>query len=196
VTDFAKSVLRGNRICPALNRRTRDFDRTTAGTAEQVVVVAGRAAAIRRLTVAGPECVEVAGISHQLQGPIDRRQTDAFAVLSQILVNLLGRPEVVTIGKDFLDRSTLPRPALRTTRGHLRLFCRHGISRHLDAPRRIRRRCSVLIVVISMGSMPMTFVDEIGVVAMLHCRMATARRMAMGVAFGDHMRGDQLIVVD
>jgi hypothetical protein len=41
-------------------------------------------------------------------------------------VNLLGRPEVVTIGKDFLDRSTLPRPALRTTRGHLRLFCRHG----------------------------------------------------------------------
>jgi hypothetical protein len=196
VTDFAKSVLRGNRICPALNRRTRDFDRTTAGTADQVVVVAGRAAAIRRLTVSGPECVEVAGISHQLQGPIDRRQTDAFAVLSQILVNLLGRPEVVTIGKDFLDRSTLPRPALRTTRGHLRLFCRHGISRHLDAPRRIRRRCSVLIVVISMGSMPMTFVDEIGVVAMLHCRMATARRMAMGVAFGDHMRGDQLIVVD
>ena len=54
----------------------------------------------------------------------------------------------------------------------------------------------MFIVMISMGSMPMTFVDEIGVIAMLHCLMPAARGMAMWVALGDRVRGDELIIID
>ncbi len=57
-------------------------------------------------------------------------------------------------------------------------------------------RGSVFIVMISMGSVPMTLMDEIGVIAMLHCLMPAARSVAMWVALGDRMRGDEFIIID
>jgi hypothetical protein len=54
----------------------------------------------------------------------------------------------------------------------------------------------VFIVVISMGCMPMSFVDEVGVVPVLHCGMPATRCMLVRVAFGDCVRSDELIIVD
>jgi hypothetical protein len=48
----------------------------------------------------------------------------------------------------------------------------------------------VLVVVISMGGMSMTFMDEVGVVTMLYGRMPAAGRMAVRVVFGDGMWAD------
>jgi hypothetical protein len=46
----------------------------------------------------------------------------------------------------------------------------------------------VLVVVISMGGMSMTFMDEVGVVTMLYGRMPAAAGMAVRVVLGDGMR--------
>ena len=54
----------------------------------------------------------------------------------------------------------------------------------------------MLIVVIGMGCMPMSFVNEVSVVAVLHGRMPAARLMAVRVALGDRVRGQQLIIID
>ena len=54
----------------------------------------------------------------------------------------------------------------------------------------------MLIVMISMDGMPMSFVDEVSMVTVLHCRVPSARCMLVRVAFGDRMRSYQLIVVD
>src|SRR5829696_6726437 len=126
-----------------------------------MVVVSGRAATVRRLTVAGSDGVEIACVAHQLQGSVDRGQADAFAVMSKIVVDLLSCSEVMAIGQYLLDSGPLPGLALSTRR----------LGRHLGAPRRLRPVCSVLIVVIGMGSVPMSFMDEVGVVAVLHCGM-------------------------
>ena len=54
----------------------------------------------------------------------------------------------------------------------------------------------MLIVVIGMGCMPMSFMDEVSVIAVLYGRMPAARLMAMRVAFGDRVRGRQLIILN
>jgi hypothetical protein len=55
---------------------------------------------------------------------------------------------------------------------------------------------SMLIVMISVGRMPMSFVNEVGVVPVLHCRVPATWCMLVGVALGDGVRSRQLIVVD
>ena len=72
----------------------------------------GRAAAVRGLTVAGADGVQIADVGHQLQGAIDRGQSDAFPVMSQIVVNLLRGSEVVSIRQDLFDRCALASLAL------------------------------------------------------------------------------------
>ena len=54
----------------------------------------------------------------------------------------------------------------------------------------------MLIVMINMGGMPMTFVDEVSMVTVLHCRVPAAWCMLVRVAFRDRVRSHQLIVVD
>ena len=131
MTDLAEAMLGGNCIGPALNRRTGDFDRTTTVAAYQMVMVAGRAAAIRRLAVAGPDRVKVAHVGHELQCAVDRRQPNAFAVLSQVVMNLLRGPKVVATGQDVLDCCALPGATLRA-RWHARLrrFSAHRSDLH------------------------------------------------------------------
>src|SRR5688572_24788940 len=53
----------------------------------------------------------------------------------------------------------------------------------------------MLIVVIGMGCMPMSFMNEVSVIAVLHGRMPAARLMAVRVAFGDRVWGQQLIII-
>jgi copper oxidase (laccase) domain-containing protein len=54
---------------------------------------------------------------------------------------------------------------------------------------------SVLIVVISMGCVPVSFVDEVGVVAVLHSGMPATRCMLVRVALGDRVWSDELIII-
>jgi Beta-lactamase len=138
VTDLAKPVLLRHRVGPPLHRRSRDLDRTTADAADQMMVVAGRAPSIGRLTVVGSDRVELANFGHELQGSVDRGQPDAFALMPQVVMDLLSCPEIVAIGEDFLDRSPLPGFALSTRRLGCCLRLRDRPSRHLDAPRRPR----------------------------------------------------------
>ena len=196
MTDLSEAVLLGDRVGPTLDRRARDLDRPPTCAADQMMMVARRATAVRRLTLVGSDGVEITCIGHELQRPIDRGQADAFAVMAQIVVNLLGGPEVMSIRQDLLDGGPLPGLALRTRRLGRRIRFRDRPSCHLDAPRRPRPGGSVLIVVIGMRCMPMSFMDEVSVVAVLHCRMPAAWRMAMRVALGDRVRGEQLIIID
>ena len=114
VADLPKAVLLRNGIRPPLYRRSRDFDRTTTDATNQMMMVSGRAPAVRSLTLVGSDSVKAPGIGHELQSPIDRGEADAFAVMSQVVVNLLRRPEVVLICQDLLDRGALPGTALST----------------------------------------------------------------------------------
>jgi hypothetical protein len=41
----------------------------------------------------------------------------------------------------------------------------------------------------------MTFMDEVGVIAMLHRQMSAARRVAVRMILGDGVRGRQLVIV-
>ena len=189
VADLPEAVLLRNGVGPALDRRSRDLDRTTTDTTDQMMMMAGRAAAVRRFALVGPDGVKFAGVGHELQRAIHRGKADALAEMSQVVVNLLRCAEVVLIGKDLRDCGALSSPALCTRR--LGTPCvRNRPSRHLSAPRRRRRGGSVLIVVISMGGMSMTFMDEVGVVTMLYGRMPAAERMAVRVVLGDGMWAD------
>jgi hypothetical protein len=96
-------VLLGDRIGPSLDGWSRDLDRTAADAADQMMVMPGRAATVRSLAVVGSDGVEIACFGHELQRSVDRGQPDTFTVVSEIVVDLLGRPEVVPIGQDLLD---------------------------------------------------------------------------------------------
>jgi hypothetical protein len=138
MADLPEAILLGNRIGPTLDSRSRDLDRSTADAADEVVVVVpGGAAAVRGLTVAGADRVKIAGIGHELQGSVNRRQTNAIAVMSQIVMNLLCRPKVEPIGQDFFHRCALSGPPLRTRRLSGCGLRRRAV-RHLGVPRRGR----------------------------------------------------------
>jgi hypothetical protein len=114
VADLTKAVLLCNGVCPALYCRARDFDRAPTDTADQMMMVTRRTAAIGGLAVVGADRVKITCIGHKLQSPIDRGETDAFAVLAKIIVNLLCCSEVMPAGQDLLDSGTLSGPALST----------------------------------------------------------------------------------
>jgi hypothetical protein len=113
MTDFPEAVLGGNGVGPSLHRLSRDFDCSTTHPADQMMVMTGRTPAISGLALVGSDDVEFAGVGHQLQCAIDRGQAYAFAVMSQVVVNLLGRSKVMPIRQHLLDRSALSGAALR-----------------------------------------------------------------------------------
>src|SRR5215211_5602180 len=116
--------------------------------------------------------------------------------MPQIVVNLLGGPEVMSIRQNFLDGGPLSGLALSPRRLGRRILVHARPGRHLDAPRRLRPGGSVLIVMISVGCMPMSLVDEVGVVAVLQSWMPATRGMAVRVALGDGVRSRQLIIIN
>ena len=54
----------------------------------------------------------------------------------------------------------------------------------------------MLIIVIGVGGMPMSFMDEVGVVAVLHRRMPATRCVLVRVILGDRVRSHKLIIND
>src|SRR5688572_30251122 len=123
MTDLSEAVLLRDRVSPSLYRGAGDLNRAATGAADQMVMVSGRAATVRRLTVTGSDGVEIACVAHQLQGSVDRGQADAFAVTSKIVVDLLSCSEVMAIGQYFLDSGPLPRFALSNRRLDRRRCC-------------------------------------------------------------------------
>jgi hypothetical protein len=114
VADLPEAVLLGNGVGPALDRWSRDLDRSTTDTTDQMMMMAGRAAAVRRFALVGPDGIKFAYVGHELQRAIHRGKADALAEMSQVIVNLLRGAEVVLIGKDLRDRGALSSPALCT----------------------------------------------------------------------------------
>jgi hypothetical protein len=114
VADLPKAVLLGNGICPTFHGRSGDLNRTTTAAADQMMMVTGRTAAIRSLTVIGADNVKITCIGHELQRPVDRGEADTFAVMAQIIVNLLGCSKIMAVRQDLLDSCTLPGPTLST----------------------------------------------------------------------------------
>jgi len=67
-----------------------------------------RAPPVRRLAVGRAQYVDLAGVGERLQSPVNRGQADGLARAAELLVDLLGGPEVVEIverGRDS-QRST------------------------------------------------------------------------------------------
>ena len=129
MTDLSEAVLLRDRVSPSLYRGAGDLNRAATGAADQMVMVSGRAATVRRLTVAGSDGVEIACVAHQLQGSVDRGQADAFAVMSKIIVDLLRRSEVVLIRQNLRDGGSLPSAALRA--GPARRLSAHRSDQHV-----------------------------------------------------------------
>jgi len=116
VLHIAESMSFRDLASPALHRRPLDLDRTTAGPADQVVMMAGRATAIGGLAFVGADGVELVSVGHQLQGPVNSGEPDSGALVAQIIVDLACRAELVGSVEDFLDGGTLARSTLRS--GH------------------------------------------------------------------------------
>jgi hypothetical protein len=114
VADLAEAVLFGNGVGPALDRWSRDLDRTTTSTTDQMMMMAGRAAAVRCLALVGPDGVKFADVGHELERAIHRGKAYALAEMSELVVNLLRGAEVVLIRKDLRDCGALSSPALCT----------------------------------------------------------------------------------
>jgi hypothetical protein len=117
VADLAEAVLLGDPGGPALDGGAGDLDRTTADPADQVMVVPGRTAPVRHFAVTGPQRVDLAALSHRLQGPVDGGQPDPVAALAEQVVDLLRGTEIVQVGQDRVHRRPLPGAALRHGRG-------------------------------------------------------------------------------
>jgi len=97
------------------------------------MVMSCRAAPVRRLALVGSDGIKITRVAHELQGPIDRCQANAFAVMSQVVVNLLCGSKVMPIGQNFIDRGALASPTL-TTRRLGPLCFRHSAGRPPRAP--------------------------------------------------------------
>src|SRR4051812_14473815 len=94
-------------VGPALDRRTLDLDGAAAVAADQVVVMALGAAPVRRFAVSGPEYVDLPRVGQRLEGPVDSGQADGLTGGPELLVDLLGGPEVVEILERRRYRRTL-----------------------------------------------------------------------------------------
>src|SRR5690606_26646201 len=84
VLDLDEVVLLRDPGGPALDDVPGQLDRGAALAADQVVVVAVRAAAVERLAVLDPQHVDVTGLGHRLQGAVDGREPDRPAGLRQL----------------------------------------------------------------------------------------------------------------
>ena len=156
-----KLCSRGHRVGPLLHRRAGHLDGPAAAAADQMVVVAGRAAPVGGLAVGGPQRVQLAGVGHRLQGAVDRGQPDPLAQPAQLVVDLLRGPELVA-------SSARIRPPP----------CAAGCAAGRRGRVGLRHRSSVLVVVVGVGGVPVALVQEVGVVAVLDGLVAAARTRA------------------
>src|SRR5215211_5282288 len=118
-----------------------------------------------------------------------RIETDATAALSRMPSADSG----VTHLEPRRHTSSPKQPAQSAPTGLKVGYPRAGLA----GPERFHRhRCSVLVVVVGVLSVPMTLMNEVGVVTMLHVRMAAAGPMLMWVDPGIDVRQYDVVVVD
>ena len=90
-------MLRGEAIGTPLNGRSLDLDRRAAAPADQVMVVGTPTSAVELFTRGQPHRVDVARIDEKLKRSIDGREPDLRAPAAEIVMELLGRTEVVQL---------------------------------------------------------------------------------------------------
>jgi hypothetical protein len=107
VLNIAETVIRGDLSRPGFHSWSLDLYRTTAAPANEVVMVAGGAAAVSRLTVVSSDGIQLVGAGHQLEGPVDRGEADARAGVTQVVVDLPCRAELVCPAEHFFHGGAL-----------------------------------------------------------------------------------------
>ncbi len=95
VADVGEPVFGGHFSRPRLDLAIAHLDSRPAAAAHQVVVMVFRAATVDRLAGVVAQRVEQTGAGHRLQRPVDGGQTDVLAAAAQLVVQLLGRAEIV-----------------------------------------------------------------------------------------------------
>ena len=181
VADVAEAVLGGHRVGPLLHRRPGDLDRPAAATADQMVVVAGRAAPVGRLAVARSAARPARRPRPSPAGcgrPWSARS--ARPTLAQVVVDLLRGAELVTA-----------RPGCSSTAVRWRVRrCGGG-----GSVGRCSRCSSVLVVVVGVGRVPVTLVEVVGVVAVLDRDVAAAGTVLVRVPSVTTTCGASVVVV-
>jgi hypothetical protein len=99
VLNVAKPMLVSDVVGPPLDSGALDLDGTAAVAADEVVVVAHRAASVGGFAVVGADQVELAGVGHHQQRAVHSCQPDVLALVPEIVVDLTGRAEVVGAGE-------------------------------------------------------------------------------------------------
>ena len=89
VAGLAESVLAGNLVGPLLNLGRLDLNGLAAGSANQVVMVAGGASAIEQFAAVRLKRIGFASLSQIGQSSINGSQADGAAVIFQDQVQLL-----------------------------------------------------------------------------------------------------------
>ena len=113
VLNVAESVLVGDVVGPPLDGGAFDLDGASAVAADEVVVVAHRAASVGGFAVVGADQVELAAVGHHQQGAVDGCQPDVLTLVAEVVVDLAGGAEVVGAGEQVGDGGALPRVPLR-----------------------------------------------------------------------------------
>ncbi len=108
VADIGEAVSGRHFGCPRLDLVVAHLDRRPAAAAHQVVVMVFRAAPVDRFAGVGAQRVEHARGGHRLQRPVDGGQADVLAAPPQLVVQFLGRAEVVERVQQRRDRRPLP----------------------------------------------------------------------------------------
>jgi hypothetical protein len=113
VLNLAEPVLVGDVVGPPLDGGAFDLNGAAAVAADQVMVMAHRAAPVGGFAVVGADQVKLASVSHHQQGPVDRCQPDALTLVAEVVVDLVGGAEVVGAGEQVGDGGALPGLPLR-----------------------------------------------------------------------------------
>ena len=108
VADVGETVLGGHFRRPLLDLVVAHLDGGAAAAADQMVVMVIGTPAVDRFTSIGAQRVDHPGRGHRLQSPVNGCQADVLAAAAQLIMQLLGRAELVERLQQRGDRSPLP----------------------------------------------------------------------------------------
>jgi hypothetical protein len=97
MADLGETVLVGYLCRPGLNVRAVNFNRPSATTAHDVVMVLQRAPSVARFAIVGSDDVHLTGLVQGLQGSVDSREPNGGAVGPQFGVDVLRAAELVEL---------------------------------------------------------------------------------------------------
>ena len=106
--DVDETVLAGDLVGPALDSRPLDLDRTAAGAADEVMVVARTALAVEDLAAVVAQRIDLGGVGKGLEAAVNRGEADGFAAVLEHVVDFLRTRETVEVLEDGDDCTPLP----------------------------------------------------------------------------------------